>query len=346
MTAKNDLVETVWDEFRVSDRAPGITGKRAPGLPADRPVYLAIDERGARHVLVPLQGNGGDAPRVTTRGLRVSTEDYAVAGRPVEPFLDLVCIDEAQVATFVAVTRDILDSIKNSDASPTTIVALALERWRLFWRSDSRGLSSEQVLGLFGELWFLKRWLADWSAQTVAHWTAPSASRHDFQWPLASVEVKTSASGSGRAPVHHIASVDQLEAPETGDLYLFSLQVVEDSLSANTLGGIVGDMTAKLLSDKESLSQFNAKLAGWGYTPADESQFERRFRIISERLYRVDGGFPRLSRRALGDSLANGVTDITYSVDMAACAEWLLAQKPSDYAAVRLRSLTVDESSK
>jgi hypothetical protein len=44
----------------------------------------------------------------------------------------------------------------------------------------------------------------------------------------------------------------------------------------------------------------------------------------------VDAGFPRLTRQSFWGGLPAGVRDVTYALDLAACARWRLGTRPSD----------------
>jgi hypothetical protein len=197
-------------------------------------------------------------------------------------------------------------------------------------RSRSIGLSREEALGLFGELWFLRRWLGPVDAGKIERWLATPGARHDFQWPEASVEVKTAATSAVDGPVHHISGLDQLDDPETGRLFLFSLQVVDDALAGNTLTGLVDSLTEEVRSSEEGLIILNEKLAGYGYNPAEADAYQRRLRIIAERLYVVGEGFPRLTRTSFQPVIPPGIGDITYTLKMAACERWFVAKAPTE----------------
>ena len=163
------------------------------------------------------------------------------------------------------------------------------------------------------------------------------AARHDFQWPIASVEVKTTASRAAGDPIHQIASLDQLADPEQGQLYLFSLQLCDDALAVNTLHTLVKGITASLQNDFAALSALNEKLAARGYTPADRQAASRSLRVIGERLYRVGEGFPRLVRATFQPTgLPSGVVDVGYAIDLSACSQWLVATSPADGPAAAL----------
>lgn len=200
-------------------------------------------------------------------------------------------------------------------------------------------MTREDALGLFGELWFLRRWLGTLSATTMKRWQATDSARHDFQWQSASVEVKTATTQSAGPPVHRIASLEQLADPEQGQLYLFSLQVCDDALAANTLHSLVASLTADLQADFQTLSEFNDKLAARGYSPADQQAPARALRILAERLYRVDAMFPRLTRGTFQPSgLPAGIVGMDYQIDLAVCGPWLTATAPTDAPARVLAS--------
>jgi hypothetical protein len=151
------------------------------------------------------------------------------------------------------------------------------------------------------------------------------------------VEVKTAASGSGTVPVHFISSLDQLDAPEVGQLYLFSVHVADDSLAANSLPVLVEQITAALKHDTDGLGSFAERLAKSGYNPADASRYTRPLRVLSEELYGVDESFPKLTMASFQFGLPSGLGGVSYSLSMAACTPWRLAAAPSDPGAAFLQ---------
>jgi hypothetical protein len=260
-----------------------------------------------------------------------------VGTNPEALYIDLACLDAAQNPTFCAVAEDLLIVLGHSSTAAREAVIRTLVRWRAFWSSRTAGLSREEALGLFGELWFLRRWMGPVTVREASRWLATPHARHDFQWPEASVEVKTAATTAVGGPVHRISGLDQLDDPVSGQLYLFSLQVTDDALAGNTLAGLVRSLADDLRDSEETLLLVNDKLAGYGYNPAEAEAYERRLRVISERLYIVGQGFPRLTRRTFGSGLPEGIGDITYTLAISACARWLVAGAPTDPGAAFLR---------
>jgi hypothetical protein len=330
-----DELESSWAALQ-PPAADGISGRRAIGLPADRPVYLAIDSRRRRHLLVQVPDGTAPVTQRETRSLEVTTARFQVGGNPESLFVDFVCTDSAQHPTFSAIAQDLLRSIRQTPGPLRDSIMSALARWRAFWTVKSGGMSREDALGLFGELWFLRRWLGAVNAVVIQGWQATDSARHDFQWPTVSVEVKTATTQSAGPPVHRIASLEQLADPEQGRLYLFSLQVCDDALAANTLHSLVSSLTAELGADFQALSDLNDKLASRGYSPADQQFPSRPLRILAERLYRVDAGFPRLTRQAFQPGgLPAGIVGLEYSLDLSVSAAYLVASTPTDADAIR-----------
>ncbi len=324
-----DELESIWLALSPPIAADGISGRRVSGLSKGQPAYLAVDGRGHRHLLIQVPECTAPVDQWETRSLVVTTARFQVGANPESLYVDLACTDSSQNPTFSAVVHDLIRSLMTSVGPPRDSILNALARWHAFWDAKRSGLSREDALGLFGELWFMRRWLGRIRSAIIQWWQATEASRHDFQWAAASVEVKTTANQVSGDPTHKIASLDQLADPERGQLYFFSLQVCDDAIANNTLHAIVERLAADLAGDFAGLTSLNEKLAARGYTPSDSEAAARPLRIVAERLYRVGAGFPRLIRSSFQpDGPPAGVVEITYSIDLAACRPWLIATAP------------------
>lgn len=332
-------LEVSWNSVEIPSSPNSISGTRASGMSPNQPVYLAIDDRHRRHLLIQVPDDTPDIRTKGTRGLEVRTEKFSVGSNPEALYVDLICVDHVQNPTFCAVTQDILRTLGTSIESPRDSVISALARWRAFWSVQTEGMSHEGALGLFGELWFMRRWLAPVSLQVVERWQVTESARHDFQWPAASVEVKTAAARSEQEPIHPISNLEQLADPEQGELYLFSLHVTDDALAVNTVHSLVEGLVDELQNDVSTLTNLNEKLVLRGYNPADRQAPARTLRILAERLYRVEDGFPRLTRASFEpNGIPAGIANIKYDLDLATCSQWLIAKTPSDKGAAFLRT--------
>jgi Putative PD-(D/E)XK family member, (DUF4420) len=293
-------------------------------------IWAAVDHQGRRHLLLQVP-EGSHAPPTTTHGLQVTVARHRVRGAQPAAYLDLTCLSDDVAATFTAVAADIgADASGVSQDERLATVADALSRWQWFWGVEPGGLSQQDALGLFGELWFLYRW-AQPSMETIGAWTGPEGARHDFQWPSQSVEVKTTARHASGVVLHRIHNLDQLSDPEQGRLFLFSLRTVRDQLAHNTLPDLVDRIGNHLQGDPRSHDEFARKLGQRGYSPVHRRRYEVPYRVLDECLYAVVPGFPRLTVNSFAAGLPAGISDISYILDMAVCDPWLIATGPEDW---------------
>lgn len=289
-------------------------------------VWVARDYSNCQHLLVQIP-DGVLLDVTGTHGLDVSVARHRIPDQADATYVDLVCLDPAVSATFAAVAADIAEEAVQADLDARcSQIITALREWRWFWGVDPTQLSAADAIGLFGELWFLIRW-AGVSGDSVQAWDASNGARHDFQWPQHSVEVK--ATSRAGAVVHTIQHLAQLDDAETGDLYLYSLRVARDALAANTLNSLVEVATAAFSEQPEARTQLLSKLGQRGYTPAGRDQSAVPYRVVEEGLYKVTDEFPRLTRTSFPDGLPNGITGVSYQLDMNVCTAWRVGGDPS-----------------
>jgi hypothetical protein len=320
-------LEAVWHAVERPVAGGTLAGRPAPGTEPTNGVLLALDEEGRRHVLIPAALDDDLPARPTTKGLEVTVDQLSVGGQPSARYYDVACRDASMNSNFTAVATEILDALGSVTSVRATLEAV-LARWRWFWEIPPVGLGDTEAVGLFGELWFLEFWLDPIDPRTLTAWTGPEADRHDFKWPDASVEVKATRARTDGAATHRISSLDQLEDPAQGDLYLFSLRVSPDPIAMHSLNGSVERIRKSLSERSEVLHLFDERLGTLGYSPAHRDLYDTPFRVVAEELYRVDDGFPRLTAGMFDDGVPAGVDSIAYTVDLAACKPWRVATAP------------------
>jgi hypothetical protein len=265
-----------------------------------------------------------------SRGLKVTTEDLIVRGQPEARYLDLRCDDATGHLAFDLIGGEIATGLAEELTEPAQIISRVLAKWRRFWgQLPLPLLSREELLGLFAELWFLSTWLAPrvGGTQAVQRWRGPFGSRHDFEWPRLSVEVKATTSTRGR--IHHINGLDQLEPPENGELFLFSLRISEEAGAGNTLPSVATACRAELSSDIEAMGQFEAALAQAGYSPVHDEEYAKiHLRVVEEGLFAVKGGFPMVLKSTFPNGIPSGVEHVEYDVNLNGCGSMLVATRP------------------
>ncbi len=304
---------------------PGLGTLRTRRIDGVERVFAGVDHDGSRHLLLEISDLGDAFSDDRSRGVTVGGRMLEEGGRAARPFLDVRCIDPAGFDAFDVIANDILTHISAGMPAPQA-VAVVLARWRRFWGGvPAQGLTADEVRGLFGELWFLLVWLLPQSLEQVLRWIGPSGGRHDFQWTRLAVEAKTTASVRGH--IHRINGIDQLDPPDDGALYVFSLRVREEPASTNSLPGLVDRVVAALQARADLLDEFELRLARARYSPAHAERYRTtRFRIVDERLYAVRASFPRLSASDLSRGVPTGVERIEYEVNLESCADLIISR--------------------
>jgi hypothetical protein len=258
-----------------------------------------------------------------------------VGEEPGALYIDLVCLLPAFRRTYLYVADNILKAVEAKPSTPREAVLQTLHYWKRFWSASSDALSQEAALGLFGELWFLERWVG--LPRGITHWVGPSGSVHDFLWNSFSVEVKAARVSPQMPVTHRITSLDQLAEPTGKRLYLFSLRVSPDDGAANSLPTLVGRIQEAIHPHPEASVMFLDRLAESGYNPSHAESYSQCWRILAEDLYHVGEGFPRVTREHIAGGVPDGVVGISYSVVVDACSPWRIATHPSAAAGGFLR---------
>lgn len=293
-------------------------------------LLAAIDTQRNRHLLIRIGGRDDALIDRRTRGLWVETREYVLSNEQSGRFIDLQCRDSAGHETFDMIACDLAE-VPDLSVNAAAGVKSVLMKWRKFWRSSPLSLSREEIVGLFGELWFLRVWLipAIGPADSAKAWRGPFGSRHDFELPRFSVEAKATAATS--LLIHRINGLEQLEPPPDGRLYLFSIRVHAEASATNTVSALVEACRVELRVSDEALGLFESALATLGYSEVSPPEgASERFRVADERLYRVDGGFPRLTSDLVLGGVPSGVAGVSYDIDLAGSDSYVLANKPED----------------
>ena len=177
-------------------------------------------------------------------------------------------------------------------------------------------LSAEAELGLIGELLLLER-LAETSGMdaALAWWIGPFKEEHDFAFPDAHLEVKTTSSERRSHVIHGIAQL----VPTPGiPLYLVSVQVTRSVPGlGRTLAELVGGMRA--VGGAYS-SELEDRLLRCGWHDDDSVLYGTHWVLRSTpRAYLVDDVFPAMTPGRIEKDVPNFglVSDVSYRVDVA-----------------------------
>ena len=189
-------------------------------------------------------------------------------------------------------------------------------------------LSRQQQLGLFGELWFLTRWLSPSvdALKAVQMWRGPMGARNDFETTALGIEVKTTSRDDA---AHVINGLEQLLEPPNGSLFLFSLSVRDEASGNESLPRLVNEARGLLVDDFTGLAQFNSALYSTGYEDRQEAEYSKLLlRVRAEALYRVTASFPRLIPSSFAAGVPQGISNVSYELQLDVAGSWRLATTP------------------
>ena len=281
-----------------------------PATSAHGQILIAVDMDGDRHILVPLapgqrvrSGSEGASLKLVERAL----EDDESYGR----FADLACTRRDLDDVFTALCADVIVAVASLPERPLKALNSVVAKWRALFRTNRTGLSSEQIIGLFGEIFVLSRLLAV-DPGAIAWWTGPSGHRHDFSGQRIAIEVKSSTATTGR-PVR-IHGLNQLEAPPGCDLAVCWIR-----LEQVAEGGVaLGELIVRSLAQCDDELELRRMLAQRGVDTAAGNLPTAHFRVLEECWYMVDDDFPRLTGSMLAHAdIVWSVSDVHYTVDLA-----------------------------
>jgi hypothetical protein len=300
-------------------------------------VFIALDAAGRRYVLVAIPaGEPRELAERISRGVDVRTLEMNAGTGALQPFVEIACLETEGHAALDTIALEIVAALQaGASIGRIRLVQNVLAKWRRFWSGVSQGLlSKEQQIGLFGELWFLCRWLAPavGASQALQMWRGPTGARNDFEVQGVGIEAKTT---SRLDAAHVIHGLEQLLEPPGGSLFLFSLCVRDEASGTDSLPRLVDEVRRLLIGDFVALSQFESAVAVVGYDDRLAGEYAKLvLRIREEGLYRVVDGFPRLIPTSLSAGLPPGVNGVTYELRLEAAATWLLARTPAAAAAL------------
>ncbi len=209
-----------------------------------------------------------------------------------------------------------ITSVTNEKQLVKTILN-RFEKWKsLFTRINSKGLMPDEQRGLFGELYFLRKFLQfnDNYKFVLNAWIGPSGGVRDFQMKTWALEVKTTH-GNNHQKVQ-ISSERQLDTTHLDKLFLYHLSLEKVQESGETLNQIIASIDNMLGVDVIAQNLFKIKLYEAGYFDQHFTFYETTGYFIRKGVfYIVEKEFPRIEE----NDIRSGVGDVKYSIIVSQC---------------------------
>jgi hypothetical protein len=223
-------------------------------------------------------------------------------------------LDNSLSSIFAVLSEDLFHSVFLLETESDFIRALQNRfiKWKeLFLLVRSSGLSPEKQLGLFGEIFFLKKLITqtDKIKDCLSVWIGPENGIRDFEKDNCAIEVKTTKTHNQQKV--HISSERQLDTTLLDDLFLFHLSVEQRNSEEFSLNTLVDEVFSIIGDDKGCQNLFRLKLTIIGYFEHHRPQYQNiSFLIREEEFFCVEDDFPRIEEK----DLMKGVGDVKYSI--------------------------------
>lgn len=238
-------------------------------------------------------------------------------------FLMLKLIDFRFSDIFSSLVNDILKNLSEITDERGLIKSFIgrIIKWQQFLEKyGNEGLSERAQRGLYGELWFLRKYMLPYLGiqEGIASWKGPSGKSQDFQFLKMAVEVKTTV-GKQHQKIP-ISNEQQLDDTGLESLFLEHLSLIElNKGSGETLLSIVEEIKNLISSDLSSYRKFTDLLVEAGYLEEHAYKYlDFSYTVRSSNIFEVKDDFPRI----IGYNLPHGVGDVHYSICVAECMRY------------------------
>jgi hypothetical protein len=175
-------------------------------------------------------------------------------------------------------------------------------------------MSDENIIGLMGELLFLRKLIDHFGTDAIDYWVADRG-EEDFVMINNIVEVKCSLKEKHE---HIINGIDQLmELPSRSKIILSLLLVESEKEDDFHLPKIIMEITDLFFDSPSSLDSFYTKLRNRGYDPRDEKLYlDHTYKLYKGGYFKVDESFPKLTTKELKQPLNSRISKVRYTIDM------------------------------
>ena len=183
--------------------------------------------------------------------------------------------------------------------------------WKaLFKRECSNRLTREELQGLFGELYFLNKYMIPkyGTNEAIRSWSGPDAKSKDYSIKTDWYEIKTIGANSVTVK---ISSLSQLTSEHEGHLAVIRVEAMSEQYDNEdaSIGAVFTSILSKIC-DESIEAIFLSKLGAYGFDISDES-FMSKYEVKSMNLYMVNEEFPRLTEANINKP---EVCDVEYSL--------------------------------
>lgn len=221
-------------------------------------------------------------------------------------------IDKSMSKLFLQFCSDIIESTR--DVESIKAINFIVKRWNywimMFKKPYLDLLTENQIVGLLGELIYLKQYMIPKYGQSKAidSWLGQSKSHKDFEIDNTWYEIKVVKPSSLTVK---ISSIEQLDSNNIGNLVTIILDKTNKQVDGCiTINKYYEELESTIINFEDRL-KLRQKLANGGYYK-DEEYDKYVYKFINKNEYIVDSNFPKLSKM----NLSEGIVKASYEISL------------------------------
>lgn len=217
-------------------------------------------------------------------------------------FLRFSLEDADLLEYFCIFVQDLIESTSgiSDDNVGYRIICSRYMDWKKLFKPNIGRLSELEIMGLIGELLFLKDYMIQSYGlyKAIESWTGPEKTYKDFSLDETWYEIK--AINKGKESVH-ISSIEQLDSDIEGTLIIYNLEKMSPTFQGIKLNALVATIL-EMISETGFKEIFINKLGLFGF---DFSPFYDNFVYVNTdySAYAVTEDFPRVKRNDLSPAI-------------------------------------------
>ena len=266
-------------------------------------LFIGLDEKGQKSIELRAEFN----PRRVKGTSAIDVNQYENQKYKTIRFS---LTDNEISGLFYTFCEDMIEQTRNltEKTSGYNAVVVRFHQWKkMFVSSKKAFLNESQIMGLIGELLFLRDYLGKRIGLTEAlrSWSGQELTHKDFSYGDTWAEVKTISRNSQAV---RISSLEQLDSKHDGILAVYSLEKMSAEYNGITLNKLIVDIRNLFpIGDERDLFMSKVVLQGYEYhNYYDDFVFE----FIYNKNFCVNKNFPKLTKCNISEAITKAIYDI------------------------------------
>lgn len=221
----------------------------------------------------------------------------------------LFCFNsQDNLSLFYNFCEDIITQTENYTGTNGYIeIVNRFNQWKKMFYGSSKLLNENEIIGLIGELLFLKNYAVGKYGTTTGlnGWSGPEPTHKDFSYGDDWFEIKTINSFKNSV---FISSIEQLDSENDGHLVVYRMEKMSPCFNGISLNKLVGEIMQSLpLDTDKDIFVEKLKQVGYAYNEVYDNYV---YNFLSVDSYLVGNDFPRLK----ADRMPAGIGKVQYEV--------------------------------